>query len=130
MVEYHGWFSINESVTGEQEGNIKNIIGLLRSSIDGTMSRNRILVLEPINGQYFLHIAGFTNHKGQDVDGVFDLMKLISDNAKGSYGTLFLRDDEDREGKANEFVVYKMARGEVTVEKDILLSPCNPVIEE
>ena len=130
MVEYHGWFSINESVTGEQESNIKNIIDLIKSSIDGIRSRNRILVLEPINGQYFLHIAGFTNHKGQDIDEVFNLMKLISDNAKGSYGTLFFRDDEDKEGKTNEFVVYKMARGEITAEKDILLSPCNPVIEE
>ena len=129
MVEYHGWFSINESATGEQESNISNIISSIRSSIDNMVSRNRILVLEPINGQYFLHIAGFTNHKGQDVDEVFDLMKIISDNAKGSYGTLFFRDDEDREGKTNEFVVYKMARGEITTEKDILLSPCNPIIE-
>ena len=131
MVEYHGWFSINEDVTGEQEDrNMKKTIRLIKRFIHNIESENQILVLKPINGEYFLHVAGFTGHRSQDIDEVFDLIKLISDKAKGSYGILYYRNDEDKGGRDNEFMVYKMARGEITTEKDTLLSPCNPVIEE
>ena len=129
MVEYHGWFAINQSVDGENEDNIISIVDELNCLIEKMGSFNRILALKPMNGRYFLHLAGNTNHRGEDVEEVFDLIKFIADKTEGSYGTLYFRDDEDS-NRNNEFTVYAMVRGEITEKEDYILSPCDPVIEE
>ncbi len=130
MVEYHGWFSVNQSTNGNNEDNITSIADEIKKAVAEIASENVILIFKPINGTYFLHLAGHTNHRSEDIEEVLSLINLISAIAKGSYGTLYLRDDENSNGKNNEFVIYKLAKGEITIEKDQLLSPCNPTIED
>ncbi len=71
-----------------------------------------------------------TNHRSEDVHEVFELLELITRKAPGSYGLLHLKDDEDPEGRDNEFVIYKMHRGKLDSTFDSLLSPCQPTITD
>lgn len=127
MVEYHGWFSIHQSTDGESENEIIAIGEYIRELIEKVNSSG-ILILKPINGTYVLHVAGITNHKSQDVTEVFEIIKSIAARALGTYGLLYMKDDEDQVGKDNEFTVYKVCRGKIEEAPDKLLSPCNPVI--
>ena len=43
---------------------------------------------------------------------------------------MYLRNDEDINGKDNEFEVYILSRGSVRIEQDVFLSPCIPTIED
>jgi hypothetical protein len=57
----------------------------------------------------------------------------VAENLPGSYGLLYVHDDEDiqdEEDNSNTFVVWKITRGKLTQEKDNYLSPCIPVIED
>jgi hypothetical protein len=84
---------------------------------------NRVFSLQMLNGNCVLSVVGSTNHKTKSVDEVINLFFKIAEMAPGTYGLLYLYDDEDKDGKNDEFQVYKVAKGEVTVEKDTLLSP-------
>ncbi|WP_421762906.1 Imm7 family immunity protein [Ekhidna sp.] len=130
MVEFHGWFSIQESVDGENEENISSIVDELDQAVASLGSGSSLIDIRPVNGKYYLHLGGSTNHRSEDVREVQGLVNLVSSLAKGSYGILYLRDDEDSEGRDNEFQIIKMARGQIYEEKDVWLSPCNPTIEE
>ena len=59
-----------------------------------------------------------------------DLFAGVGQDAPGSYGLLYIRDDEDPNGRVNEFQVLVMRRGKVTVHPDAFLSPCIPIIED
>ena len=47
----------------------------------------------------------------------------------GSYGLLYVHDDESKDD-CNSFVVYKLARGKVERIADTLLSPFIPTVED
>ena len=49
--------------------------------------------------------------------------------AQGSYGLLYMHNDEDSR-RHNDFVVYRLARGRVTIFRDELLSPLIPTVED
>lgn len=53
----------------------------------------------------------------------------VGEVAIGSYGLLYLYDDEDPI-KDNSFKVYRLCKGKVVEFDDQLLSPFNPTIEE
>ncbi|KRF32213.1 hypothetical protein ASG93_04815 [Paenibacillus sp. Soil787] len=57
----------------------------------------------------------------------------MSENLPGSYGLLYVHNDEDFKGEddnSNNFIVWKLARGKLTQEKDNYLSPYIPVVED
>jgi len=75
-------------------------------------------------------VAGCANHKSQDVVEIFELLTLIKEIATGSYGILYVREDEDPSGKTNEFNIWALKRGQLVEETDKHLSPCMPTIED
>jgi Immunity protein 7 len=79
--------------------------------------------------EYHGWVAGNTNHRSQAIQDVFDLYAYISSVAPGSYGILYMHDDEEI-GFENEFRVYVLTRGNLTVHKDPFLSPYFPVVED
>ncbi len=104
MYEYHGWLSLRESP----------------SEIDGGKLGQSIVRIEQL-------IAEFSNHKS---DCTLKLFKQIATEAPGTYGVLFIWDDEDLSGLSNAFQVWKLARGNAVQVADTLLSPCVPTIED
>jgi hypothetical protein len=104
MVEYYGWISIHLSTDGEGEDNIDPVISEIQLSINQLSASNRILILKPINGTYVVNLSGITNHWTRDVDEAVALFRFIGEKAKGSYGLLYLHNDEDNNGLKNELL--------------------------
>lgn len=119
MVEYHGWFSVHQSIDGEDEEGIENTAKSIRLYIDRIFTPNRIMVFQPINGTYLLNFSGIANHRSSDVTEIFELIELIAKTAIGSYGLLHFYDDEDQSGR-NDFVVYKLQGGKFEKSMDNL----------
>lgn len=130
MFEFNGWISVNYHTHDidlkKQEKCFEVICNYLRnhSQLD---SQNYKLVNH--NGLNSVIISGCHNHKQHYVLGIF---KWIAEKAIGSYGVLYIRDDEDniQIGDSNKFKVWVMKRGEVLEYSDCYLSPIIPSVED
>ncbi|MGW6707443.1 Imm7 family immunity protein [Streptomyces sp. NPDC054956] len=126
MFEYHGWITVRECATDDDDSTrLTEIVQGLRHRIDA-MASPYLLDLRWMNGEPFIHIGGFTNHRASEI---FELFSHTGMEAPGSYGLLHLRDDEDP-GHENEVRVLRLARGVVTWHTEALLSPCIPTLED
>ena len=128
MVELHGWLSISktyndEDTMSEHELDIiaKNTQVLLNKRISGTQLRYA-------NGSAYIDTLFSSNHRTAEVDEIISFYTQLSETATGSYGMIYLRDDEDKT-YYNEFQVFAFRHGKCTKIKDKQLSPCIPMIE-
>jgi immunity protein 7 of polymorphic toxin system len=78
------------------------------------------------NGNDTFLMSGLHNHFALYV---LELFKWIGQTAPGSYGLLYISDEEDQYDSQN-FQVYVMRKGTVSRQKDCFLSPRIPVIED
>ena len=126
MVELHGWLSVWETYEDEDL--------LSRDELDGIMRKVKDIVSESgielryVNGVPFVNTLIYSNHRTAEIDQVIEAYKNISKTATGSYGMIYLRDDEDAE-HYNEFRVYVFKNGTYTQRSDKDFSPCIPMIE-
>ena len=86
--------------------------------------------IKAMNGEHFLEFTLFSNRKDSRSREVFELYRRIGELAPGSYGLIYLYDDEDVEGRENQFQVFSLARGIVEEREDTFLSPVIPMIED
>jgi hypothetical protein len=129
VFEYHGWVTIRESPGAEEDEDA------LRELVEGV--RGRVAELGSpyladvrwMNGSAFLHLGGSPNHRETHGDQVIGLLRDVGRRAPGSYGLLYVHDDED-DRLGNEFRVFRLVRGQVTEHADRLLSPVVPVVED
>ena len=128
MYEFHGWATIQETTVEADAGNLELIIKNIQSFISGLNWSSGILKLYPANGNYHLSVGGFLNRKTSEAEEIIKLYEFIADQAPGSYGLLYTRDDEDIEGYDNEFRVYVLARGNIQPKEDVFLSPFVPIV--
>ncbi|MFF2773943.1 Imm7 family immunity protein [Streptomyces sp. NPDC058052] len=127
MFEYHGWVTIRETATvDDDDARLRRIVDGLRLRIAG-MADPYLLDLRWMNGEPFLHLGGNANHRSSAE--VLRLFEHVGAVAPGSYGLLHVRDDEDP-GHENEVRVFRLARGAVTQHTETLLSPCVPELED
>ncbi|MDE7423337.1 MAG: immunity 7 family protein [Lachnospiraceae bacterium] len=130
MIELHGWITIREhyQATETEEENIHIVVSHIKEEL------NKQLWFHPqikvLNGEYYMEFTLFANHKNCEVGEIFQLYKTIGQVAKGSYGLIYLHDDEDNSGRQNEFQVFVLAKGEVKQCNDPFLSPFIPVVED
>jgi immunity protein 7 of polymorphic toxin system len=125
VFEYHGWVSIRES-TGDDDGELLHaMVDRIRDLAD-VEDDAALIDLRWMNGEPYLHFAGMRNHRNRQV---IDLLQRVGRVAPGSFGLLYLWDDEDP-GRENEFRVFGLVRGVVTEHLDTLLSPCMPTVED
>ncbi|MBP2656898.1 MAG: hypothetical protein H6Q73_4467 [Firmicutes bacterium] len=131
MYEFHGWATFRESTGIGEEDNLEKIIDSVKLFIkELNWTNSGILDIRAVNGEYHLSVSGFTNHKGKDAEDVLNLYKFIAQSAPGSYGMLYIRDDEDRNGNDNSFQVLVLSRGSINERKDQFLSPYIPTVED
>ena len=129
MIELHGWLSIRETYENEDifpsnefESRRQRVEEIIRNNTCG-------IRLEYVNGEPFISSMFCFNHHSQEVDEIVDIYKRISEQATGSYGMIYLWDDEDKQ-YYNDFQVYVFKRGKCSFWLDKDLSPCIPVIED
>ncbi|CAL9648581.1 MULTISPECIES: Imm7 family immunity protein [Streptomyces] len=127
MFEYHGWVTVRESATDDEDDvRLRRIVDELRLLVT-RMASPYLLDLRWMNGEPFIHLGGHSNHRSPpDVVALFEEVAAL---APGSYGLLHVRDDEDRSHE-NEFRVFRLVRGTVTEHTEPLLSPCVPALED
>lgn len=131
MLEFHGWLTVFSS-PGETETELEDdvmAIERLRTLVDKLNAPPGLVDLRTVNGQGQWHFGGSTNHRTHDVDDLLSLVRDIARAAPGSYGLVYLHDDES-DTKSNEFSVLVVSRGRVVEHKDPFLSPVIPVVED
>ncbi len=131
MIELHGWVTIRESYeTDNEEENIQIIIADIKKYINNLNWESNLLSLSYFNGIPNLAVSLYTNHYTKQTDEVFELYKFIAKVANGSYGLIYLHNDEDDNGKDGVFQVFVLARGILSKAEDKFLSPLIPVVED
>ncbi|WP_392563680.1 Imm7 family immunity protein [Orbus wheelerorum] len=131
MVEYYGWISISDSTYESDDNEMNSILENINSFIlTNEMNESLgVIKIHKVNGLSQLLLSGCRNRLSQEVIDIFELYKYIASIAKGSYGLLYLKNDESDDA-FNEFEVFVLARGKIRKEKDPFLSPCIPTIED
>ena len=130
MFEFHSWVTIQEGWCESQDdetllaANVKEIRSEAERLLVDTFGCSADVAVA--NGLHRPTIHGFRNHAQS---WVLELFRRTGQIARGSYGVLYIRDDEDPD-HSNEFQVWVMVRGEVEKKEDALLSPCLPKLEE
>ena len=125
MVEMHCWITLRDNyyIEDEEDLDIWPIYDKISSlSLEG-------LCITAMNGERYIEYSLFSNHMAQDAKELLELFYYVGEVAIGSYGLLYLYDDEDPT-KDNSFKVYRLCKGKVVEFDDQLLSPFNPTIEE
>jgi hypothetical protein len=132
MFEYHGWATLRTDILDEygdeDEDALQCLLGELRQYIT-TLSINGAIHIEQRNMLYALSIFGLNNHRQQPV---IDLFGWLAQNARGSYGLLYIQDNEDfNRGSdyTNQFRVWRLALGQLEELDDQFLSPYIPTVE-
>lgn len=127
MVEVHGWITLRETYEVTDEENLEMVLRQINDEIEKLKYSN--LQIKRVNGECFIEILLCTNHMSPDVKEVISFYEIVGKVAKGSYGLLYVHNDED-EDSYNDFMVYRLARGRVEIYRDNLLSPIVPIIED
>ena len=139
MVELHGWITLRDSYDfnikedefdseEDKEDILEKIVAEIGKYIDDLDFQPDEVVLRYLNGTPHISISMYKNRITQEVENVFNLFQCVAEKAKGSYGLLYLHDDEDTSGKDNLFQVYVLARGAIKTTTDTFLSPLVPVV--
>ncbi|WP_145324918.1 Imm7 family immunity protein [Paenibacillus xylanexedens] len=130
MYEYHGWATIRESTSFEEdEYQYGLVIQHLREYVYELNWPTGVLDLRAVNGDFQLWIAGLDNHKHVSKYDPIKVFRKVGEIAPGSYGILYVRDSDDSES-FNQFKVYTLIRGKVMENDDPFLSPFIPNIED
>lgn len=132
MFEYHGWITVRNSPGEEDdEGALPDSV---RADVDAQLMEledgTGLIHRQTVNGAAQIHLGGFLNHRAGQGNALIETFNHIAALAPGSYGMLYVWDDEDPDGSRNEFQAFVMRRGQVTRQTDSFLSPCIPVIED
>ena len=127
MVEVHGWITLRGTYELIDEENFEMILKQVIREIKKLKYSN--LEIKRVNGECFIEILSCTNHMSSDVKEIISFYKIVGKIAKGSYGLLYVHNDEDK-NSYNDFMVYRLARGWVEIYRDNLLSPIVPTIED
>ena len=131
MFEYYGWISFVYSIceVEDEDEKLEIAVDYARNLIKQTLPERHINELKVINGQYMVSLAGLSNHRGLLEEALINIFREIGEKAPGSYGLLYISDDENIEFD-NEFRVGKLVRGKFEFVKDPFLSPRIPTIED
>lgn len=109
MFEYHGWAVVRDDTYDCDERRLREVADELREVIMEFNDGSGVTDLRWVNGNCLVWVAGCPNHRHENVFGLFD---WLARKAPGSYGLLYVWDDEDSEFE-NEFQVWCLRRGHV-----------------
>ena len=127
MVEVHGWITLRETYKAVDDDNIGDLLKLINDEVEKIEYPQ--IKINVNNGNYYIEFSLYTNHMSGDVNGLIALFETVGKIAEGSYGLLYIHNDEDQ-GNNNNFMVHRLARGTVEVYPDNLLSPRIPTVED
>lgn len=126
MFEYHGWATLRADT---QDGEIAHDcleLEDLRKRLNALQGQGHYPSdIRISNGQLHLTLSGFPNHRN---DAIIAFFRQIGATFPGSYGLLYIMDDESKH--YNAFRVHRLARGKLEELEDPFLSPFIPTVED
>ncbi|HAJ97500.1 MAG TPA: hypothetical protein DCO72_07170 [Ruminococcus sp.] len=128
MIELHGWLSVSETFRDEDLFSQEELDSIILKVKEIIFNSNCGIDLQYMNGIPYINTAFFPNHRTKEVDNIIEIYQNISKIATGSFGIIYLRDDEDKL-YYNQFQVYVFKKGNCTFKIDTDFSPCIPTIE-
>lgn len=128
MIELHGWLAIGETYKDEDLFPQSEIDRINKTVKDIILNCDYKITLQYSNGCTYINTLHCSNHRTPKVDTIIKAYKHISEVATGSYGMIYLKDDEDKD-HYNDFQVYVFKKGKCIQRDDIDFSPCIPTIE-
>ena len=129
MVELHGWMSVSATYGNEDmlsDSRLNEIMDQVDSILKGSSFD---IKLKYMNGIPYINTSFSSNHRTGEADDIISVYKQIAEAATGSYGVIYLRDDEDKKHH-NDMMRYVFKRGGMTVVIDGDFSPCIPQLED
>ena len=129
MLELHGWLTISETYKDEDMYTNETLEDIMRQVKRIIENSGTQLTLQYMNGMPFLSTLLYANHRTNETDNIIEAYKSIAKTATGSYGIIYLRDDEDTR-HYNEFQIFIFKKGECIYKSDDSFSPCIPTIED
>ena len=131
MVEVHGWITLRysdyHSEGSEQNNFLFQFKQFLLKECDWVLD-DEIGKLTSRNGLDSFSLTVQHNHLGNPFYPL-DIFNWVASSSTGSYGTLYVLDDED-EVHHNEFQVFILKRGKLIKMKDSFLSPYIGEVEQ
>lgn len=135
MFEFHGWAVIRSryTATDEDDEAANRELGPLLDGLSQQIAVAHIAAhfhISPLfNSMASLTVSGLRNHREAEVIEIF---AWLATHGPGSYGLLYVLDDEDPRGDeyALNFRVFRLARGLLQELADPFLSPPLPVVED
>ncbi|RJQ90642.1 immunity 7 family protein [Amycolatopsis panacis] len=127
MFEYHGWVTIATTASGDDDAALlERLVDRVHRTLRdaGTLD---LVDLRWSSGLPMLHLGGLDKHGGAISPELLETFARVGELAPGSYGLLHVWDDQDPECD-NEFRVFRMARGQVTEQRDPHLTPVAPTV--
>lgn len=131
VFQVHGWAVVTSDTYEINSEADAELLTALAKQTDLVQTTNIKIHLDiGLNGD--LHVLSVAGHKNHRYEPVIDLFRWLAVNGPGSYGLLYVLDDEDyQDGDyTNEFRVWRLARGMVEEQSDPFLSPPIPVLED
>ncbi len=130
MIEFNGWLTIcSDSDELDVIGLNKKLIADVENIMLEFKAQNQFCEIKEINGFVNLFVGGRHNHDNGYSDDLLKNLEKICEIASESFGIIYVRWPED-EISWNQYKVFQIAKGKVTIKDDVYLSPCNPVIED
>jgi len=127
MYEFHGWACVRYHTHDTDEAKQRAAWDRVIARLKALEARTGIAASAGFTSDEVIAWHGLQSRKAGDWP--LALLRLIGEEAPGSYGLLFARDYADPQ-RDNEFVVYALRRGVVEREVDPFLSPCVPRCED
>lgn len=134
MYELHGWLNVKATYLYkgadpkiDEHTIMRNADELVkRFTIEHPYTRLRIFHEKD---KYILDVMICADRRTDEVEAIIDLFGDIETVANGSYGIIYIRDDENADFP-NEFEVFVFKRGKCLRSYDRFLSPCVPELED
>lgn len=129
MIELYAWLSVH-AVAADEDLLALEIPGRIMEAVQEILRQTDCgIAMQYRNGQPFLQTAFCANHRTAETDAIIGTYSRISETASGSYGVLYLRDNEDPV-YYNEMQVWYFRRGTVAHRIMPEFSPCIPKLED
>ncbi len=125
MVEFHGWAVISYHFSDDNESKeiefMNKFMNLLNDKYSLYLER-KIFDIKEYNLLTSFQAFGNFNHKPNEFAPI-EIFEWLAKNSSGSYGLLYIYDDEDVRYK-DQFQVYTLKKGQLISEKkDCYLYP-------
>jgi hypothetical protein len=128
MFEWHGWATVRASAgtkddqaAEEEQRAAEGRVAALINEVAG--ADNETVDVRNANGSIHVWLAGSHNHRD---DRVVELFRTVAETAPGSYGVMYVLDDDS----TSNWQRWVMRRGHITQEADTSLSPHVGLVED